>query len=219
MSQWHSFVFHRNFHDPYHVGFTYCEPPIREQLGRRLTFPEESPSVPDFVVLDPNNPLFKAIEKISCYFHPFTNPALSDNLTMDKAYEEYNKPFSDLSEHLKMLHNISNTVQVYKLKTSTLKKSSLAKFTLHPNVNEVRIDGDFNYYKVLVKRHSDTVRKIFSKLELYDEMFRVMNILTHFTLAGLTRDDFRKVDLFQLGEELKTESTGAERCNDGKKSP
>ena len=66
--------------DPYYVKAELCRqfPPGSSIYEELSAVPTEGP-VDDFPApaeLDPNNPLFQAIEKISCYFYPLTKPAI-----------------------------------------------------------------------------------------------------------------------------------------------
>ena len=166
-------------------------------------------------MLDPNDPVFQAIEKISCYFYPITNPELPANGNIQRFYDDFQSPLLELSEYKKILQNISDSLKAYKSGLSQLKKSQIAKFTLHPNVNEKRIEGDFRYYQNLLTKNSETIEKVFSKFEIYGHMFPIFNTFTRFSVPSLETKDFVKVDLLKQATELAAETRDIKRCFEG----
>ena len=114
-----------------------------------------------------------------------------------------------------VLQNISDTLKAYKSGLSKLKKSQIAKFTLHPNVNERRIEGDFRYYQNLLTKNSETIEKAFSKFEIYGYMFPIFNTFTRFSVPSLETEDFVKVDLLKQATELAAETRDIKRCFEG----
>ena len=166
-------------------------------------------------MLDPNDPIFQAIEKISCYFYPITSPELPPHENIQHFYDDFQNPLLELSEYKRILQNISDTLKAYKSGSSKLKKSQIAKFTLHPNVNERRIEGDFRYYQNLLTKNSETIEKVFSKFEIYGHMFPIFNTFTRFSVPSLETEDFVKVDLLKQATELAAETRDIKRCFEG----
>ena len=178
---------------------------------------EELPAVPtegpvdDFPApaeLDPNNPVFQAIENISCYFYPLTKPPIPSMISTKN-------PLVEISGYYRILQNISNTLQTHKSGLSKLRKSQIAKFTLHPNVNERRIQSDFTYYQNLLTKQSEMLEMVFSRFELYKDIYSIFNRFSQFTLASVDADDIESIDLLKVGKELATEFENVERCFEG----
>ena len=167
------------------------------------------------LILDPNNPLFKAISKVSCYFYPISDPFVPENTSMSTLHNNYKQPFIQTKEYLEILQNISYTLQVYKSKAHDLRKSEVAQFVTHPNVNDERIASDLDYFQGQINKYSDVMKKIYSKVELYKELFDLFSTFTEFIVANFTADNIADVDLFQFGEELARESGNIERCDEG----
>ena len=219
LDEWNSLVLMGQpviFIDPWYVPYNIC---------RHRVLPKTSvlPSVPSTLsstiigptMLDPNDPIFQAIEKISCYFYPITNPELPPHENIQRFYEDFQSPLLELSEYKRILQNISDTLKAYKSGLSKLKKSQIAKFTLHPNVNERRIEGDFRYYQNLLTKNSETIEKVFSKFEIYGQMFPIFKTFTRFSVSALETEDFVKVDLLKQATELAAETRGIKRCFEG----
>ena len=175
-----------------------------------------NPTILPWLILDLNNPLFKPITQIACYFYPITDSRTPNVNDMADVYSEYYKPLNSTEQYIvQKLKIISSTLDAYRSKAFNITKSQLASFTLHPNVNEARIENDLKYFLSLTAQYLESTLKVFSKIELYHEMFEALNVFTQFTLAKLDADDTKKIDLYRLGEELSAETAFAERCREG----
>ena len=192
--------------------------PVSSPPGSDRPDVHENPNlpIPQWLILDPNNPLFKPITQIACYFYPLTDSMSPYPRNMEYVYNDYYDLFSSTGQYIDVLKNISTTLNAYKLKLYNITKSQVASFTLHPNVDEERIEADLKYFRSLIEQYSQEMLKIFSKVEIYGEIFETLDIFTKFTLAKLDADDIQKIDLFRLGEELRTETADIERCREGK---
>ena len=205
-----------SYFDPYMVDRPFpfmC--PAGVPQGTRPPWSKVPSLINSSFILDNNNPLFRAIRKVSCFFYPISDPLVPSNTKMESVYGDYKKPLSDIDEYIQILQNISYTLKVYKSRLSGLMKSEVANFTIHPNVNEERVASDLDYFQNLIKKHSDIMKKLFSKVVLYGELFDTFSPFTEFTLANFMTDDIKKVDLFQFGEDLSLQSMDVERCNEG----
>ena len=181
LDEWNSLVLMGQpviFIDPWYVPFNMCRYRVLPKAyGLTPVSSAVSSTIIGPTMLDPNDPVFQAIEKISCYFYPITNPELPPNGNIQRFYDDFQSPLLELSEYKRILQNISDSLKAYKSGLSQLKKSQIAKFTLHPNVNEKRIEGDFRYYQNLLTKNSETIEKVFSKFEIYGHMFPIFNTL------------------------------------------
>ena len=203
--------------DPFYLDYVLCPEVHSEPHSDEFVLypppPMESPPVPGSFLLDPNNPLFREINKTACHFYPITDvdPYLLDTSTM----KHYERPLDDIAEYMNMVQNISHTLDGYKQKLGGLKKSQIAAFTLHPRVNEQRIHSDLEYYQEVIKQRSELALKLYSNDVLYKLMFNTLDAFTQFTLAYFRQEDIDRVDLFKLGITLERESTGLRRCPEG----
>ena len=205
-----------DFIDPWYVPFNMCRYYV---LPNAIGLPSVPSAVQSTIIgptmLDPNDPIFQAIEKMSCYFYPITNPELPPHENIQRFYDDFQSPLLELSEYKRILQNISDTLKTYESGLSTLKKSQIAKFTLHPNVNERRIEGDFRYYQNLLTKNSETIEKVFSQFEIYGHMFPIFNTFTRFSVAAFETKDVVKVELLKKATELAAETRDIKRCFEG----
>ena len=204
------------FIDPCYVPFNMCRHRVLPKAYGLTPVPSAvSSTIIGPTMLDPNDPIFQVIEKISCYFYPITNPELPTHENIQHFYDNFQSPLLELSEYKRILQNISDTLKAYKSGSAKLKKSQIAKFTLHPNVNKKRIEGDFRYYQNLLTKNSETIEKVFSKFEIYGHIFPIFNTFTRFSVAALEAEDFLKVDLLKQATELGAETMDIKRCFEG----
>ena len=204
--------------DPWYVPFDLCFNHI-DVFTKTYDLPSLPTPQKDGIkgppMLDPNDPVFQAIEKVSCFFYPITNPQLPPHESIQEFYNDFQNPLLDLTKYNNILQNISDTLQRYKSGITTLKKSQIARFTLHPKVNERRVEADFKYYQNVLTKNAEMIEKVFSKFEIYGHIFEIFDMFKLFSLVSLKHEDFTKVDFFRHAEELGGEFKDVKRCFEG----
>ncbi len=168
----------------------------------------------DPFLLDPNNPLFRSINKTACYFYPITQSVFPQT-SVGTALSQYTKPLHEISEYMHVITNITRTLQGFLERKGDLKKSDIALFTLHPNVNADRVQGDLDYFARILTQRSESMAHVFSKLGFYSPYFAVLDVLTGLDLVRFSAEDFARVELLRTASDLEEETRDLDRCPEG----